>query len=253
MPMWFIVENPTPLLNTKHFHLFLGGKTGSEVDLSCLELVALPGMVLFLIEREGFIGTVQLQSYNQSPLYVDLRFGSISPHHPFLSCQRPQRDEILESMEKRIGARYIWGGNWGDGIPELLSLYPPKSPLEDTIKSLWTLQGVDCSGLLFEAAKGQTPRNTSDLCVFGAPVLCEGLSIDRILSILEPLDMIVYPGHVIFVRDSDTVIESRSLYGGVKTTSTYDRLQELLFTRIPIDSWDKKKDPSSFFMIRRMP
>ena len=69
--------------------------------------------------------------------------------------------------------------------------------------------GVDCSGLLREANKGNTPRNTRQLLTVGNPVDIEGLTMDQIISKVQPLDIIVRDGHVVIILDQDRAIESR--------------------------------------------
>ena len=113
-------------------------------------------------------------------------------------------------------------GNWARGVPEMLAYYPPQPPLDKKIETLWTLQGLDCSGLLFEATNGATPRNTSQLLKFGRSLLPS--------EQLKPLDMIIYPGHVLFVRDENTIIESKSPFG-VRICSLIQRVKELSQTR----------------------
>jgi cell wall-associated NlpC family hydrolase len=155
----------------------------------------------------------------------------------------PPRDLILERMERRIGTPYVWGGNWGAGIPELVEYYPPKGPLDLKTQQLWIFQGVDCSGLLYEATRGATPRNTDQLVYFGKTLNSKQL---------EPLDMIVYPGHVLFVLDSHTIIESRFSKGGVILCDLPTRMQELLETRTQVPEWKPDLNSSKHFVIRRL-
>ncbi|HPE85225.1 MAG TPA: hypothetical protein PLO43_03500, partial [Chlamydiales bacterium] len=80
-----------------------------------------------------------------------------------------------------------------------------------------TFAGVDCSGLLYEASYGLTPRNTSELISFGE---------ERSLENLQPLDLLVWKGHVVIVLDPYHTIESR-LGKGVVITPLADRLSEI--------------------------
>lgn len=123
---------------------------------------------------------------------------------------------ILSKLKKALGQPYIWGGNWGRGILEIKDLY--KSEISRPLENSWTLSGVDCSGLLYEATNGFIPRNTSDLMHFG----------DKISSLenIKPLDIIIWPGHVIILLEPNLVIESL-LGKGVIETPLHDRLQQI--------------------------
>ncbi len=238
---------PAPVLNTPDFLFAFGGKTGTEIPLNerglpfCFEFVALPGTLFQVLKYiDPHIAEVLCPSYSSKPLYVDTRF--TKPGTTALIPQMPSHELILHRMELRMGAPYVWGGNWGSGIPELMNYYPPKGNLDLKTQQLWTLQGVDCSGLLYEASRGTTPRNTSQLIYFGKPLINNDLC---------PLDMIVYPGHVLFVLDSDTVIESR-YPRGVICSDLKTRMEELLQTRTQVFEWKPDLDPTKHFVIRRL-
>ena len=157
-------------------------------------------------------------------------------------------------MESFLGAPYLWGGNC-KGIPEILNLYPPKIEIQslDRISQYtWALEGMDCSGLLYFATSGFTPRNTSSLIYYGNPVKIEGK--DREDWNLLPGDLLVWKGHVIIVLNQDTVIES--LGGrGVIMTPLHQRLYELhtILKRKPVDTWDSRitLPENERFVIRR--
>lgn len=200
------ISRPAPVLNTADFHSVFGGVTGKEVNVRGFEFVALAGMQFQVIEQvSSHICRVQYPSYPLASLYLDLRFTQQTPlalHPPQLS-----RQQILSEMENLLGTPYVWGGNWSQGIPELLDYYPPKEPLDEKIRIQWTLSGVDCSGMLFQILNGLVPRNTSELLQFGEEVS---------FSSLEPLDMILYPGHVLFVFDESLIIESKFPFGVIR-------------------------------------
>ena len=107
------------------------------------------------------------------------------------------------------------------------------------------MRGLDCSGLLFEATLGATPRNSSQLVLFG-----KSISLNYLQDTLRPLDMIVYPGHVLFVRDRNTIIESKSPFG-VRTVPIGERMQELLESRSLVNNWSPETPPKSL-IIRRI-
>ncbi|HEY5259788.1 MAG TPA: hypothetical protein VIJ46_04000, partial [Rhabdochlamydiaceae bacterium] len=158
----------------------------------------------------------------------------------------PSLETVMERMVKLVGLPYIWGGNWSAGIPALLALYPPSDEISGDLRTLWALKGVDCSGLLYEATDGFTPRNTSELVHYGSPVLIENKSISEIQKLVRPLDLIVWKGHVVIVVDSEKTIESRHRHG-VVIAPLKERLEEVLQTRAPKNTWSD----GDHFVIRR--
>ncbi len=119
---------------------------------------------------------------------------------------------------------------------------------------------MDCSGLLYAATEGSTPRNTSTLVTSGTGIDIAGKTSAEIVLMLQPLDVIAWKGHMMIVLNKDEVIQSRADYGtetsgfqnGVKISSLKEALDELLVSRLPLNSIDdmvpegKKK-----FVIRR--
>ena len=248
---WIEIEKPAPVLNTPHFRSVFGGSDGSVVQRDAsghprsFEFVALAGMTFRIIRRiEECILQVSHETYPSRALFIDQRFGTIRKG-PYRQAKPslPDFDTILARMQERVGTPYIWGGNWADGIPELLSWYPPQKSLDKHMKILWTLQGLDCSGLLYEATRGATLRNTSQLIYCGNP-------IDKIEA-LRPLDMIIYPGHVLFVRDQHTVIESR-FPEGVCIADLKERLQDLHSSRQQVSQWPPQIESHKSFIVRRI-
>ncbi|HEY4255149.1 MAG TPA: hypothetical protein VGM34_02250 [Chlamydiales bacterium] len=233
---------PAPLLNTSEFELVFSGDSPQIAHFEC---VGLPGTVLEIAGERGNVLEVRWPFYSDHPLYVDKRFGQTGFFHRPACAAIPSIKTLLERMEQRIGISYVWGGNWAAGISEMLHYYPPKISLSSRALELWTLKGLDCSGLLFEASEGTTPRNTSQLIHFGRSV-----SKADALKNWEPMDMILYPGHVLFVRDKETIIESKSPFG-VRVCNLQARLEELLEERIWVDEWSQKTDPTLAFMARR--
>lgn len=247
---------PTPILNCADFASVFGGKDGASLDLDTqgllrpVETIALPGTKFEILgSMEQQIVQVATRDYPGELLYVDNRFlEPVDPKYPERTSQLPTREEILERVKAMEGVTYIWGGNWSQGIPKLLELYPPKKPLNAALETIWTLRGVDCSGLLYQAADGATPRNTSALVSFGHPVPIAGKDNREIIRSLQPLDLIVWAGHVILVLDQDTLIESRAGRGVVRS-DMHQRLQEIRKERTPLDSWAS----GPHFVIRRFP
>ena len=245
------IISPAPILNTSDFDFAFGGYNGNEIPLNskkhpyCFEFVALKGMT-FEVERvlkqtNGVLYQISTPSYPHPHLFIDSRFT-----HPTSSLRPtpslPERETILQTMIEKIGTPYVWGGNWSRGIPEILSYYPPKGLIDNQTAILWALQGVDCSGLLFEATGGATPRNTGQLIHFGVPIKKE--------VPLQPLDMILYPGHVVFVLDKQKTIESKFPFG-VITRDLSDRLEEFNAERTWVEEWEKALDPQKYYTARR--
>ncbi len=243
----------TPILNTPDFTKVFGGKDGGSLLLDdqgllrAVETVAFTNTKFKILKQiNDQIVQVEMSEYPCAPLFVDQRFlysagaerKKVIP--PFL--------DILNHLKSLIGAIYIWGGNASCGIPELLHYFPPTVPLDKKMQQLWTLKGVDCSGLLYEATNGFTPRNTSWLVHFGQAVDIENRSINQIANLVKPLDIIVWPGHVIIVLDTTLCIESRP-QTGVAAQPLKDRLIEL--QRKPLSLWDSKFSAKDHFVIRR--
>jgi hypothetical protein len=245
------IISPAPILNIPDFVFAFGGNSGSEIPLNakghpyCFEFVALKGMT-FEVEKtnksgNALIHKIMCETYPKRSLYVDTRFAKPASR---LSPKRvlPEAEAILSKMLAKIGTPYVWGGNWSDGIPEMLDYYPAKKPIDDHTAKYWTLSGLDCSGLLYEATEGAAPRNTSQLIHYGQPV--------PLGSNLRPLDMIVYPGHVVFVANPKFTVESKFPFG-VILRDLPTRIWEFDAARKRVEEWDNGLDPNRYYTIRR--
>jgi len=251
-PNYIEIHSPAPVLNTPDFSFAFGGESGSEIPLNakghphCFEFVALTGMVFSVHEAIGSKGRpiyrVSCLWYPNQDLFIDGRFTQPTSMDPNADRPLPPRKEILQRMLEMKGTPYVWGGNWRAGIPEMLRYYPPKSSIDDHTSIYWTLSGVDCSGLLFEATRGATPRNTSQLIRFGRPI--------PIGSPISQLDMIVYPGHVVFVLDERTTIESKFPFGVIQRDFA-TRIAEIETDREQVAEWTADLDPHKHYVIRR--
>ena len=221
MSSYLTATKPTPLLNTPNFKNVFGSTTLSLDEkglLRAVEMVALPGTKFKMIRQiDAHILEVTTKDYMEKTVYLDNRFvKEVDPQFPEREKNIPPFKEILAKLNLSIGLPYIWGGNWGKGIPEISSLYQPFIP--PSFLAHWTLAGVDCSGLLYEATGGSTPRNTSELLHFGQEIF----SMEEI----KPLDLLVWPGHVLIVLNSNCSIESR--YGeGVIIKNLKDRINSI--------------------------
>ena len=267
-----VAISTTPVLNSPGFKGIFGGDDGDSLKTdNCgqireLEFIALPG-TLFAIQEEMLgaqskIYRVTTREYPDPPgkgLFIDKRFVRTVDATPTdRHITLPVRDEVIRRLRSAKGVRYVWGGNVREGISELPEIYPPKNPqqLTGTKRDLWQLAGLDCSGLLYEATGGWTPRNTIALVQYGRPVMIEGLSADSIVKQLRPLDLIVWPGHLLVTLDNGAVIESR-LYcdgrrSGVAIRPLRERVTEIMSTRKPQNSMEGKgKSAGAAFVVRR--
>ncbi|HEY5535614.1 MAG TPA: peptidoglycan endopeptidase [Ignavibacteria bacterium] len=242
----------TPVLNTPDFKSVYGGINGSTLKRSSnglikeVEYAAYPGSGFEILEEydKGTykIYKVKTEEYeiplNGSGLFIDSRFVEIKNTKPEKrKVILPSEKEIYDYLDKSIGAMYVWGANNIDGVPQMTEFYPPKSELTSSEKKEWSLKGLDCSGLIYEATRGYTARNTHQLVSYGEPVKIAGLSATQISSKVKPLDLIVWKGHVIVVYDKNTTIESSFTAGKVVKKNLIDVLEKLTLKRKPVDEW----------------
>lgn len=255
-----ITQYPTPVLNRADFSNCFGGSTGDLLSLDesgllrAIETILFPLCLVELLERidQSVIWKIRTEEYvAKYPLYIDERF-VIRTDKSFSKRQRslPAVSSIIDSLRQQVGERYIWGGNWPSGIPQLLQWYKPsieKQLLDALTLETWQLKGVDCSGLLYFASNGCTPRNTSQLVEWGKAVCIADKEVDSITNCLTALDLIVWKGHVVIVLDNKTAIES-TVGKGVILTPLNERLHKLCQERKPVDLYTSTHP---CFVIRR--
>lgn len=263
-----VARTATPVLNSPDFKAVFGGAGGQGLKTDrCgqvreLEYIALPGSVFTIVQKHRFgtsdIYQIKTGEYEAPPhvrLYVEGRF--IDVHHTAPAQRKrllPPREEIVSALRASVGKRYVWGGNIPEGVPELAAWHS-KNISEDDRAHL-TLAGLDCSGLLYQATAGWTPRNTSQLIAFGRGVSIAGKQSAEVMALLQPLDLIVWNGHVIIVLDQRTAIESRlecgkPSNGGVVMTPLSQRIDEIMNKRRPENSWPGGKKRQDVFVVRR--
>lgn len=253
----------TPVLNRSDFRSVFGGKDGKTLQVDrcgqprAVEYVA-PKGTLFKIEEVLQAGGAAIYRVitNDYPCpadsgcYIDARSVKLYSSPPAERQKTlPSRDDILVFLEEKAGTRYIWGGNISAGVRELAEWYPPSGAVDT---ALWQLAGLDCSGLLYEATGGFSPRNTSQLVTYGRGIKIAGKSAKKIGAAVLPLDLIVWPGHVMIVLDKERVIESRLVCGkadeGVRIRPLLEALQDVMRSRRGVDSPAKN---AREFSIRR--
>lgn len=272
-PPYAVALRACPVLNTADFAGVFGCRDGKTLrtdpqgQLRALEFVALPGTVFIVREarRRGgaTIYRVTTDAYpypSTTGYFIDSRFvRPATAPPPARQARLPGMAEIVDRLLAAQGCRYVWGGNVCQGVPELLEYYPPAAPLAAEAARRWTLRGLDCSGLLYEATDGFTPRNTSALITYGRGVPIAGLTAVQIRQLLQPLDLLVWKGHVIIVLDRERTIESRLDYGaaaaqrdGVLVRPLAEVLAELMRGRVPADRYEERPGAAAkTFVVRR--
>lgn len=267
--MYAVARSATPVLNSPFFSVIFGGpdkrtlKTDRCGQVRELEFIALPGTIFTIRDRladgTNSILSVETGDYPAPlahKLYIDSRFVELVQEKPLpRPRQLPSRTDIISSLKQSIGSPYVWGGNMPGGVDEMREMYY-SGATGGTFDRHLTLAGLDCSGLLYQATGGWTPRNTSQLVSFGRAVRISGKGAGEIAGLLDPLDLIVWNGHVIMVLDRDTVIESRLECGkpgngGVKITRLQQRLSEIMQNRRPVNSWPAAGKQRDVFVVRR--
>ena len=255
VPRHVVAISPTPVLNTPEFAKTFSGavKLDPCKGVRPIEFVALTGTLFSVqesLEKDGV--TLYRVSTNDYPypvnsgLFVDARFVRKWVGGVLVERQRhlPEVAEIQRRLLAAVGKPYVWGGNVKEGVPLLRTLYPQGD----------SLTGVDCSGLLYEATDGFTPRNTSALISFGEGVQVAGLSAGQIAKKLRPLDLLVWKGHVMMVLDADSIIQSRmgcAGRSGVMVTPIGGALRQLMKGRSPVDRYPEGGVAEKSFAVRR--
>ncbi|TAL23764.1 MAG: peptidoglycan endopeptidase [Nitrospirae bacterium] len=254
---------PTPVLNTPDFSSVFGGKDGRTLKLNRknmieeVEFVALSGTSFTIeaeINKDGYeILKVKTEDYpypTQKGYYIDSRFVEKKLQKPPERLRKlPDKNTIINKLISAKGAIYVWGGNHVKGIPELLVFYKPVGKLSEEILERWMLKGVDCSGLLYEASDGYTPRNVESLFDFGSAVDIKDMKPDEIAKKLKPLDLIVYKRHVVIVLDSRQAIQS-TIAEGVQLISLTGILRTISETMTPVTD-PRKEGIADKFVVRR--
>ncbi|MBJ6799559.1 NlpC/P60 family protein [Geomonas propionica] len=254
-PKRVVALSYTPVLNTPDFAGSFDGKVRLDPcrGVRPIEFIALPGTLFTVqgeLEKNGVkVLRVTSNDYpypSKTGLFVDARF--VEAAGPAVEERRPHLPELAEIQKRLLAALakpYVWGGNVKDGVPLLRKYYPQGDPLA----------GVDCSGLLYQATDGFTPRNTSTLIGYGAAVPVAGLSAEAIARKLVPLDLLVWNGHVMMVLDNDSIIESRMGCGGkasgVMITPKLELVRQIMKTRKPADSFLQGSAGARSFVVRR--
>lgn len=267
-----------PFFYLADFPRYYGSGTGrslilddwSQVDP--LEYVALPNTAMRVHQILSYSGITLLDvttaeyPYDGDPHYIDARMVQVMASDiaiPERKIKLPSRYTIQNRMRNQVGMPYIWGSNSPVGSTKMLDLYPSNQTIDDLTRAKWTMAGFDCSGLLFWATDGYTPRNTSKLMMFGTGLDIEWKTPEEIAKILKPLDVIVWNGHDRIVLDKGHIIESTVNYtstgnystpNGVRIVPLIDSLRDIIDEkrRQPVNDWSASTLPKKEkFVIRR--
>lgn len=228
----------TPLFNRKDLSfVFGGGDGGLYLDnyglLRALETIVFPDQAIKIVgkvfDQNHLMYQIAYEDYFSSePLYVDSRCIRINPKAQTKKKNLKSSNEIIESLWRLESFPYVWGGNYSKGLLQMKEWYPPRRALTPLEELNWCFQGVDCSGLLYEVTEGHTPRNTSGLIHFGSAINILGLKTKEIISLIKPLDIFVWKGHVVIALDEHLTIESRAHKGGVYVCPMKERLEQMM-------------------------
>lgn len=236
-----IASTPIPLFNTPHF------LNPPEFDAQglwlSLETILLPGNT-YTVVKQGDIVTITTKSYpSLNPLYTDLRF--IDRSELFkgdINALPPSLDSFLHRIEKCVKNKvpYLWGGNLPKGDERMGRLLYDYTFLSKEQQRACSLTGVDCSGLIYWASNGVTPRNSSGLIFAGIPVIT--------LDCLKPGMLIGWKGHVLIVTEKG-IVESAA-GKGVICTPTEEKIEALLKERNFLTSWPSTPPETPSFVVR---
>ena len=175
----------------------------------------------------------------------------------------PSKYMIQNKMRQQVGIPYIWGGNSPIWVEQMLDFFPTNEAIDTLTEAKWTMKWFDCSGLLYWATDGYTPRNTSKLITFGTGIDIEWKTPEEIAKTLKPLDIIVWKWHDRIVLDKWHIIESTVKFtgtweysepNGVRIVPLIESLRDIMEEkkRTPVNDWDiSKLGKKEKFVIRR--
>ncbi len=256
---------PTPVFNNHRFPGALGNHTHLHPRARLyhgLLFTAFPGTAFEVAgtRKSGKLILVRVKTneYNCKTCWVDSRHLKFSSKpFPTRRTVMPKKSVILKFFDDAVkaGVPYCWGCNFVTGVPRMIQDF------QLTQKQLkrypWDFKGLDCSGLLYGATGGATPRDTSRLLDYGVPVPIAGRTAEQIIASLRPLDIIVWQGHMVIVEPDGTVVETvnrlrRKFIRKTIRTPVEERLGEIMARRRPVNNyWDKRHLSGLRFVVRR--
>ncbi len=229
-PEYGVVNTAAPVFNKLVFGELVLDDWGTYDPMAFVAYKDTAVTVVDKLQHNGFdiyqITTKEYPSAEET-LYIDARFvDTYKTPQAERVVTLPTQDEIIASLTAQNGKPYIWGGNYAAGLPVLKEYLAKDFDQTTSPQNVLLGEGGDCSGILWEATNGYTPRNTSQLITFGDAVDIENKSASEIIPLLQPLDLIVWKGHNIIVLPNGQAIESRWAYDGSEPedfTSIWER------------------------------
>ncbi len=220
-------------------------KTDKKGLIPEIEFIAAPGMEFEILgkhEEKGYKILKVKPAGSDETYYIDSRF--LEPLKSKSGEEKLSREEIIRNLKSLTGTPYEYGGSIANGIWKLEAMYEIKG-----LSDKWKPKGLDCSGMIFQAANAMTPRTSTEMTEFGEGLEIEGKELSEILEMIEPLDIIGYPGHVFIAIDKESVIES-SPKKGVRILNSESRIKSLMKERNPVNAITPENKSKSF-VIRR--
>ena len=241
----------SPVFNIPHIYKFLSeldGEVKSDKKglVAEISFIAPPGKEFEIIEEieESEYTILKVKPVDSEKIYyIDSRFIEQS------NSKNEQKgklsgEEIIRNLKAMEGYPYEYGGSIANGVYKFEQMYDIKG-----LKEKWKPKGLDCSGLIYQATNGLTPRTSNALTEFGEGLDIEDKELDEIIGMIEPLDIIGYPGHVLIAVDKNSVMES-SPKKGVRILQIETRLKQLMKDREPVNDVSGK-NKNKIFVIRR--
>jgi cell wall-associated NlpC family hydrolase len=241
----------TPVFNIPDIYKFLSEldtdiKTDKKGLIPEVSFIASPGKEFEIIEETKNNGYTIMKVKpvdSEKIYYVDSRFLEQSDGEGSIK-EKLSKEEIIRNLKAMEGYPYEYGGAIANGVWKLESMYDIKG-----LNERWKPKGLDCSGLIYQATNGVIPRSSSEIVKYGEGLDIEGKKLDDIIDMLEPLDIIGYPGHVLIVIDRNSVMES-SPKKGVRILQAETRIKQLMKDRKPVNDVEGE-DKNKIFVVRR--
>ncbi len=224
----------TPMFYLEDFPRYFWWGTGGALILDDWQQIDPTETILFpksvvhvqkILPKNGYTlleVTSKEYPYDSDPHYIDARLLQVYQVSTPLRKRiivLPTRTMIINRLRSQVGKPYVWWGNALGWVPYLETLYRPQHTLDTPMRKKWILDGWDCSGILYWATNGYTPRNTSKLITFGTGLEIAGKSATEIAALVKPLDIIVWKWHNMIVIDQKHILESTVNFTGTWLSS----------------------------------
>jgi hypothetical protein len=228
-----VCKNNTALFNEAIFNAIIDGYYTLDFDqqhlIRSLETILYPGTPIKIIkdvyvQKIHFLQIESKDYPSKNKLYIQAHNAKMGKA---TLRAMPALNKIQLNLRGLKDIPYFWGGTLPYGLEKKRGFAVNGKSYTPFEKKCLNFEGLDCSGLLYYVTNGYTPRNTGDLMTFGKP--CRDL---------KPLDLILWPGHVVLILDDKHTIESREI-DGLITEPLEKRLDEIRAKR----KWVEKINP----------